>query len=110
MLKFNDKNKFLHVEDVLLLLLTYKRYSGSICDEQSGLNVRPHGSLPSLLAHFQSVRTDRQTDTHKLKVALLTTVIKSSWTVLLIFNIHKCRHTVNIIRILSNSQCKEHKG
>ena len=64
MLKFNDKNKFLHVEDVLLLLLTYKRYSGSICDEQSGLNVRPHGSLPSLLAHFQSVRTDRQTDRH----------------------------------------------
>ena len=33
--------------------VTYKRYKGSICDEQSGLNVRPECSLPSLLAHFQ---------------------------------------------------------
>ena len=75
MLKSNDKNKPLHVKDVLLLLLTYKRYSGSICDEQSGLNVHPNCSLPSLLAHLQPAgkdrQTDRRTDVHKLKVALL---------------------------------------
>lgn len=56
------KTNLCNVENVLLLSLTYKRYSGSVCDEQSCLNVHPNCSLPSLLAHLKPAGKERQTD------------------------------------------------